>query len=67
MFVENPKLVVNQNSIYINYSTTLHNFPRDCDGLNVVTIFFLVEKLQQFWQSYSDKVPEDPNSGFAAL
>ena len=40
MFIENPiPLVIIQNSIYINSSATVHNFPRDCDGLNVVTNF----------------------------
>ena len=39
MFVENPKVIINQKDIYINYSATVHNFSRDCDGLNVVTNF----------------------------
>ena len=45
MIVENPKVEINQNSMHINYSATVHNFPRDCDGLNDVTIFFSVERL----------------------
>ena len=38
MFIEIPlPSVFIQNSICINSSVTVHNFPRDCDGLNVVT------------------------------
>ena len=39
MFVDNPNIEINQNSMYINYSVTVHNFPTDCDGLNDVINF----------------------------
>ena len=40
MCIANPiLLVINQNGMYINYRATVHNFPRDCGVLNVVTKF----------------------------